>query len=227
MPTSWVPDPQNITRVLFLNDVIFSPLELLHLLFSTNSGSYAAACAIDYINPFKYYDTFATRDPDGYPLGLPFFPYFATPSPQSQILSTSPEVSVRSCWGGVIALNATFFTREKDPILFRSEPEPYWDSSECCLVNADIDQPEKTFINPFVRCAYDRSNIRLASGYELAPWDAKVKEVRWDGSKWVDAERIAGKGGWCGGRKLLVMNEERKEGERGWRNVEVPVVPGR
>ncbi|KAF8251335.1 hypothetical protein K440DRAFT_517264, partial [Wilcoxina mikolae CBS 423.85] len=228
MPTSWVPNPQNVTRILFLNDVIFSPLELLHLLFSTNSGSYAAACAIDYINPFKYYDTFATRDPDGYPLGLPFFPYFATATPLSQILSTSPEVSVRSCWGGVIALNATFFTREKDPILFRSEPEPYWDSSECCLINADIDQPEKTFINPFVRCAYDRGT------FDWLPFVRRIEKtfviphrvmswllgMPWSGDR--RGEKEGERGGWCGGRKLLVMNEERRVGERGWRNVEVP-----
>jgi len=252
MPTSWVPDPEKVSRVVFLNDVIFSPLELLHLIFSTNNGDYAAACAIDYINPFKYYDTFATRDPDGYPLGVPFFPYFATAGPLSQILSTSPTINVRSCWGGAIALNATFFTREKNPIRFRSEKEPFWDASECCLVNADINEPQKTFVNPFVRCAYDRGTFdwlpfvkRIERTFAIPhrivdwalgmPWGGlrrveekgkEVKEVRWDGGKWVDAVRIAGRGGWCGGQKLLVMNEDRKKGEGSWKNIPVPVLPG-
>ncbi|KAL8802052.1 MAG: hypothetical protein Q9182_004065 [Xanthomendoza sp. 2 TL-2023] len=54
-------------RLLFLNDVVFDPIEAVQLLFSTNSkksgqSTYLAACAVDFINPFKFYDTFATRD---------------------------------------------------------------------------------------------------------------------------------------------------------------------
>jgi hypothetical protein len=251
MPPSWVEHPETVTRIVFLNDVVFSPQELLHLIFSTNGGEYAAACGIDYINPFKYYDTFATRDLDGFGLGVPFFPYFATPGPRDQILATSPEVNVRSCWGGVIALNATYFTREKEPILFRSEKEPFWDASECCLVNADIDEPEKTFINPFVRCAYDRQTFdwlpfvkRIERTFALPhrvlvwalgmPWSPlrrtekegdEIKEMQWDGKKWVSAVRRAGKGEYCGGRKLLVINEKPAKGERSWKNIPVPVPP--
>ncbi|KAA8895067.1 cryptococcal mannosyltransferase 1-domain-containing protein [Sphaerosporella brunnea] len=247
----WVSHPSTYTRIVFLNDVVFSPHEVLHLLFSTNGGDYAAACGIDYINPFKYYDTFATRDTDGFPLGIPFFPYFATAGPRDQILATSPEVAVASCWGGVIALNASYFLREKDPIRFRSEKEPYWDASECCLVHADIDEPTKTFINPFVRVAYDRTTFnwlpfvrhiersfalphRILAWALGMPWPGlrrlekqgeRIEELQWDGQKWVQVVRTAGKGGYCGSRKLLVMNEHPAPGERRWKNLPVP-VPG-
>lgn len=255
LPTSWVPNPHLTSRVLFLNDVVFSPRELMHLLFSTRGGNYSAACGIDYINPFKYYDTFATRDPDGYPLGVPFFPYFATPGPRAQILNTNPEINVSSCWGGVVAFNASVFTRTSpSPIRFRAEKEPYWDASECCLVHADIADPTHTFINPFIRCAYDRSTFdwlpfvrrverTFSAPHRLVVWalgmpwagtrrgeveGAVVEERIWDGVGWMDGKRVVGKGGWCGGGKLLVMNEEYKKGGEGrkWMNLPVPVEKG-
>lgn len=47
-------------KLLFLNDVIFSPHDAVDLLLATNAGQYRAACAMDFINAFKFYDTFAT-----------------------------------------------------------------------------------------------------------------------------------------------------------------------
>ena len=66
-------------KLLFLNDVVFNPVDVLHLLFSTRAAEngqtdYRAACAVDFINPFKFYDNFATRDSEGYSMGIPFFP---------------------------------------------------------------------------------------------------------------------------------------------------------
>ncbi|CEN61266.1 hypothetical protein ASPCAL07928 [Aspergillus calidoustus] len=57
-------------KLLFLNDVAFDPIDALQPLFSTNVDSngiaqYRAAYAVDFINPFKFYDTYATRDLDG------------------------------------------------------------------------------------------------------------------------------------------------------------------
>lgn len=70
-------------KILYVNDVFFDQVEAANLLFSTNvderSGktNYRAACAVDFLNPFKFYDTFATRDTEGYRMGVPFFPWFA------------------------------------------------------------------------------------------------------------------------------------------------------
>ena len=251
LPPNWVNKSEGVTRILFLNDVVFSPLELLHLLFSTHNGSYAAACGADYINPLKFYDTFATRDPAGYPLGVPFFPYFATEGPRAQVLASSDAVDVASCWGGAIAFNASYFTRETEPVRFRSEKEPFWDASECCLVNADLAAPGEVFMNPFVRSAYTRRTFnwlpvvrrferlfhlphRILVRLLAMPWPGSRRHVEegevytekaWDGEGWVEWNVTAGKGMWCGGRKLLVMNEHRKPGERSWMGLELPPVP--
>lgn len=50
-------------KLLYLNDIIFDPVDAANLLFSTNldqntgKTKYLAACAVDFINPFKFYDT--------------------------------------------------------------------------------------------------------------------------------------------------------------------------
>ena len=254
MPTSWVPHPESVARVLFLNDVVFSPHEMAHLLFSTNAGDYAAACALDFIGPLKFYDTFATRDADGYPIGLPFFPFFARGAARAQLLATAPAVPVRACWGGAVAFNASVFTRARAPVRFRAEPEPFWDASECCLVHADIAEPARTFVNPFVRVAYGRATfdwLPFARRFERAfapvhgllswalgmPWGGPrraespgqpVHDLAWDGHGWIPRQRVATRGGWCGAHKLLVMVEGAADGhQRRWRSLPVPVPPAR
>ncbi|KFY27551.1 hypothetical protein V491_00856, partial [Pseudogymnoascus sp. VKM F-3775] len=118
-------------------------------------------------------------------------------------------VRVKSCWGGMVAFDARYLQRELSsttkasatradtkglttreieppqlPIRFRSEPEPFWDSSECCLIHADImattpfQTPSKDvsetygdgiFMNPYVRVTYDartRNYLWLAQRFE-------------------------------------------------------------
>ncbi|MCJ1402021.1 hypothetical protein MMC11_005240 [Xylographa trunciseda] len=170
-------------RILFVNDVYFSPLSALHLLFSTNldpstgRASYRAACAVDFIGYAMFYDTFVVRDLEGFGMGLMFYPWF-TPSGKSQsrgdVLAGKDAVRVKSCWGGMIALEAAPFQQPSNPnigvslqatdlLRFRYEPELFWESSECCLIHADmmarkppLDEMESTgiYINPFVRVAY-------------------------------------------------------------------------
>lgn len=175
-------------KLLYLNDVVFNPIDALHLLFSTHmaeSGQteYRAACAVDFINPFKFYDSFATRDSEGYSMGIPFFPWF-TASGEAQslqdVLDGKDAVRVRSCWGGMVAFDAQFFQKalsEKQepvtalgvfrnvsaPYRFRAEEDLFWDASECCLVHADIRDPfsdeSGIYMNPFVRVAYEPQTL--------------------------------------------------------------------
>lgn len=109
MPPQWVDKPESYGRVLFLNDVVFDPVEALHLLFSTNGGEYTAACGMDFINPVKFYDTFATRDIDGWNSGVPFFPFFAPGGSRGFVERGSDAVPVKSCWGGIVAFDAKVF----------------------------------------------------------------------------------------------------------------------
>ncbi|KFY30751.1 hypothetical protein V493_01697 [Pseudogymnoascus sp. VKM F-4281 (FW-2241)] len=204
-------------KVLFINDVFFSAADAARILWGTNVNAhgvaeYKAACAMDFVNSWKYYDTFATRDFEGYSMGLPIYPWFSSEGnavSRKDVLAGSDAVRVKSCWGGMVAFDARYLqhnissttkasaTREevKDltarkveppqvPIRFRSEPEPFWDSSECCLIHADImaatpfQAPSKEvnktygdgiFVNPHVRVTYDastRNYLWLAQRFE-------------------------------------------------------------
>ena len=157
-------------KVLILNDVFFDPLDVAQLLFSTHIGpdgkaDYLAACAVDFINPFKFYDTYATRDLEGYSMGVPFYPWFSTAgSSQSRqdVLNQKDAVRVKSCWGGMVVYDAKHLqSLSKElpdgfqdigshdispsspkpvtaPVRFRSEPEIFFDACECCLLHADV-----------------------------------------------------------------------------------------
>ncbi|KAL4922671.1 cryptococcal mannosyltransferase 1-domain-containing protein [Aspergillus aurantiobrunneus] len=177
-------------KILYLNDVAFDPIDALQLLFSTNIdknrvAQYRAACSVDFINPFKFYDTYATRDLEGYSMGLPFFPWFSksgSGKSRKDVLSGKDAVPVRSCWGGMVAFDAQFFQSDTRanasvaggsfPARFRAlrDPDVFWDASECCLIHADIQLPwhahnegEVTetgiYMNPFVRVAYDSRTL--------------------------------------------------------------------
>ena len=178
-------------KLLFLNDIIFDPTDATQLLFSTNAeatgrADYRAACAVDFINPFKFYDTFATRDLEGYAIGLPFFPWFTgngQAGSRRDVLAQKDAVRVRSCWGGMVAFDAKWFqqpspnsntilstsiTPDTPSLRFTYDHELFWDSSECCLIHARLQtypptlSPEETgiYMNPYVRVAYDETTFR-------------------------------------------------------------------
>ncbi|KAG2414253.1 hypothetical protein HFD88_003444 [Aspergillus terreus] len=171
---------QRYDKLLYLNDVIFDPVDAVQLLFSTNVddkgiAQYRAACAVDFLNPFKFYDTYATRDLQGYRMGLPFFPWFSTAGDaksRNDVLAGKDAVRVRSCWGGMAAFDARYFQRrgegETSPVRFRATPELFWEASECCLIHADIQDPPSNveeiedtgiYMNPYVRVAYDARTL--------------------------------------------------------------------
>lgn len=269
-------------KLLFLNDVVFSPADAADLLFATNVGDdgrtrYDSACAVDFGSPFKFYDTFATRDAEGYGMGVPFFPWFSTAGEgQSRrgILDGLDAVRVKSCWGGMVAFEAKWFQASQvtidrsapgtPPLRFRAEEELFWESSECCLLQADLQDRAANsssglaldgsgiFVNPYIRVAYDESTFRwlgLSRRFErlftpfhrLADWIAKMphssprreevagQEVEHD--EWIEdaregsggrldsVRRVAGAGGFCGGRQLLVLKPTPKAGERMWEKV--------
>jgi hypothetical protein len=104
-------------KILFLNDVYYNPVDIMHLLFSTNAdqngvSSYRAACAVDFGNLIKFYDSFAVRDAQGYPIGVPFYPWFVSTGAaisRKDVLAQKDAVRVRSCWGGIVAFDAKYF----------------------------------------------------------------------------------------------------------------------
>ncbi len=200
-------------KVLFVNDVFFDVEGALRLLWGSDGNENEkerkketrAVCATDFIAPWKYYDTFATRDTEGYSLGVPIFPWFAKVGnaiSRNDVLAGRDRVRVKSCWGGMVVFDGSLFqspqTSEAIPpssenkgvqlrLRFRSEREPFWDSSECCLIHADIiaasqssssDQDHEAaedpwdtgiYMNPFVRVSYSARTkkwIWLAKRFE-------------------------------------------------------------
>ena len=176
-----------LNKVLVLNDIYFDPVEAAQLLFLTNShngqAEYRAACAADFDNPWKYYDTFASRDSNGFQFGVPIYPWFSDSSnaqSRKDALQVRDAVRVKACWGGMVAFDAKFFRKDdsdadgmstKQQVRFRSESELDWEYSECCLIHADVaawgrnpkdltsphsgsDQDTEIYMNPFVRTAY-------------------------------------------------------------------------
>jgi len=192
-------EPSNVTydKVLFLNDVVFNTVDAVQLLFSTNvdgngDASYGAACAVDFINPFKFYDTFATRDFEGYSIGVPFFPWYSNAGQglsRKDVLDGKDAVRVKSCWGGMVAFDARYLqpSREavddkpthseigndsaripdlSEPSRFRAVPDLDWDASECCLIHADIINSHAQKAPADAVGIYQNPYVRVAYG----PW---------------------------------------------------------
>ena len=149
---------EKFDKVLFLNDVVYSSDDILHLL-QTRNGKYAAACTLDFETPPAFYDTFALRDADGYPALMGTWPFFRSPASRNAVIANE-AVPVRSCWNGVVAMNAAPFYDKTSPLRFRGVPDTlahhHIEGSECCLIHADnpLSHDLGVWINPNVRVGY-------------------------------------------------------------------------
>jgi hypothetical protein len=103
-------------KILFLNDIIFNPVDAAQLLFSTNVGSdgrtqYLSTCGLDFMNPLLFYDLYAQRDAEGFSNGLPIYPIFSRAGQgisRAAMLAQKDAVPVTSCWGGIVATRAKY-----------------------------------------------------------------------------------------------------------------------
>ncbi|CAI6335918.1 unnamed protein product [Periconia digitata] len=143
--------------VLFLNDVIFTPEDVLTLL-DTNSGNYSAACSLDYAKFPQFYDTFALRDSEGHQIVMQTWPYFRSAASRYAAQRMQP-VPVSSCWNGMVAMPTAPFLAE-NPLLFRGISDSlgsyHLEASECCLIHADNYWTSRkgVFLNPSVKVGY-------------------------------------------------------------------------
>lgn len=285
-------------KLLFINDVVFDPIDAVNLLFSTNhqpSGytQYQAACAVDFINAFKFYDRFALRDFEGFTSGIPFYPWFTDAgqaTSRRDVLAQKDAVRVRACWGGMVAFEAKWFQNTSpggttqdslsestdgdfkvSSLRFRHEEDPFWEASECCLIHADLTylrhggnttNVSGIFMNPYIRVAYDRQTLRwlpyTRRVERLYPWihsildhivgmpqynprrqenpGEEVVEKVWQydnaagkpgnhpQGSYREKKRTAAPGRFCGIRRLMVMKQNPKQGEKNWENVPLPSV---
>lgn len=149
---------EHFDKILFLNDIIFSTDDALNLL-DTKDGEYAAACALDFVSPPTFYDTFALRDSEGFAALMPSWPYFRSSKSRSALKAGQP-VPVSSCWNGMIAMDAAPFYDESNALGFRGIPDSlaqlHLEGSECCLIHADnrLSRTAGVWVNPNVRVGY-------------------------------------------------------------------------
>lgn len=162
-------------RILYLNDVVFEPKDILTLL-ATNGGDFDVACGLDYHLPPALYDTFVVRDLSFRGPITSVFPFFVNSVTRDAMLAGLPT-PVTSCWNGVIAVDAApYYSRPikghpgemQKGLQFRAIPdslaEYYVEASECCLIHADLlasgQAHRGMYLNPAVRTAY------VAEAYE-------------------------------------------------------------
>lgn len=147
-----------------------SQTEDFFTLLSTNDGSFAAACSMDYKSYPHYYDTFALRDDKGQKTASTYWPWFLSETSRAAAQRSKP-VRVKSCWNGMVLFDAAPFYHQPagDHLRFRAVPDSLADlhleASECCLIHADNNMAEKgVWLNPNVRVAYSVSTYRAVQG---------------------------------------------------------------
>lgn len=145
-------------KILYLNDVVFRPSDVLTLL-ATNQGSFTSACALDFHYPPDYYDTFVLRDSKGDGTVMKSFPYFRSEDSRNAMLA-GRATKVQSCWNGMIVLDTAPFY---DGLRFRALPDSlaskHLEASECCLIHTDMmammgSAARGIYVNPSVRVGY-------------------------------------------------------------------------
>ncbi|KAK4677148.1 hypothetical protein QC764_407830 [Podospora pseudoanserina] len=104
-------------KVLFLNDIVFDPIDAANLLFGTNvdkqtgRAAYVAACAMDFWFGHRMYDIYAMRDADGYASYQAIYPFFGERGrglSRKDVLESKDAVRVKSCWGGMMAMQGRY-----------------------------------------------------------------------------------------------------------------------
>ncbi|TEA13830.1 Alpha-1,3-mannosyltransferase CMT1 [Colletotrichum sidae] len=200
---------QVFDKVLFLNDVVFTADDVLALL-DTNRGLYAAACSLDFSEPPYYYDTFALRDAGGQAHLMQTWPYFRSRKSREALMAYRDAVPVRSCWNGIVAMQAApFLAPEGKRLKFRAvadslAEEQHVEASECCLIHVDnpLSGSLGVYLNPRVRVGYNGDAYRKThpEGESwVSVWRAVVgvwegRARRWfstdDVKEWVVRKRV-------------------------------------
>ncbi|KAE8413037.1 cryptococcal mannosyltransferase 1-domain-containing protein [Aspergillus pseudocaelatus] len=226
---------------LYLNDVAFNPIDALELLFSTNVddtviAQYRAACAVDFINPFKFYDTYASRDSEGCSMGLPFLPWFSGSDSgqiRKDVLNGRETVLVRSCWGGMVAFEAQSFrggTGQKTeiagtrlPARFRAlqDINLFWDAFKCCLIHR-LSSIIHNIGNHLIGLPWYNPHREEVPGQNVE--DTVFVTYDKGSGSFQTVERIARYDGFCGRQGLQVITPCREEGQKVWQTIPMPTL---
>lgn len=196
-------------RIIFLNDVLFQTSDMLTLL-ATHDGDYAAACALDFQDDPVYHDTFTVRDSMGDPMVSTVFPYLRSAESRQGMLR-GQATKVRSCWNGMIAMDAGGFMASSGPLpalSFREKhdrlAEDHVEGSDCCLIHADMALlgigDAGVWVDPGVRVGYNEdaysavqpegpAEFITTREYILGVWVNRLKS--WLTTEWFKKRTIA------------------------------------
>lgn len=153
-----VAEGRRFDRIVFLNDVVFRPEDVLTLI-NTRNGDYAAACSLDFKKRRSLYDSFALVDSDGRPVFSDRFPFFTSRRSRNAMVA-GDAVPVQSCWNGIAVFDAFPFQDAVRPLRFRAIPDSlaqrHVEGSECCLIHYDnpLTTKKGVWINPKARVGY-------------------------------------------------------------------------
>jgi hypothetical protein len=234
-----VAEGEHFDTILFLNDVVFTPEDVLRLL-DTNGGEYAAACSLDFQHAPAFYDTFALRDSSGHAAIMSTWPYFRSYTSRHAAERFLP-VPVASCWNGVVAMPISpFLTNTTSTTLrFRAISDSlaatHVEASECCLIHADnpLSVLKGVFLNPNVKVGYNGSSYEavISPSAILSPLQMfksvwKNRLLRWSTTTMFKERFVAGRvGKWVSDTKgwergsFCLINEMQILYERGWKHM--------
>jgi hypothetical protein len=194
-------------KIVFLNDVVFNALDVANLL-GTRDGDFAAACSLDFSKPPSFYDTFAFRDAEGGNKLMKKWPFFRARASR-QAIKASHAVPMKSCWNGIVAMDATPFYPDENgaALTFRGLPaslaKSHLEASECCLIHADnpLTESKGVWLNPAVRVGYTGPAYEAVNPYKGALWMSswgivhgawKNRLLRWTTTQWF-RDRVVNK----------------------------------
>ncbi|BEI84482.1 hypothetical protein CcaverHIS002_0410860 [Cutaneotrichosporon cavernicola] len=191
-----LPDYHSFTKVLFLNDVVFSWDSAIRLLGTSLDGedgedAYDLACGMDFAIS-GLYDTWVARDVCGAPFRI-FWPYVKDEPTIRRIRNNRP-FEVSACWNGIVAFparaylyqptteekassrlykrgwkmidNSTYPNSVESPTL--TLPLQFRDSGVGALYPSP-ERPPRIIMNPDVRVAYRRSWYKWHNGVLRIP----------------------------------------------------------
>lgn len=159
--------------VLWIEEgVTFRPQDITALL-NTHDGDFAAACTMPVSNSP---DILALRDNQRHRPASTSWPWFYSPKSRSAALEWS-SIPVFSCWGGIVAVDATPFYTE--PLLrFRTVDDTlakhHLEADERCLFHADnlLAAEKGVWINPNIQVVPDHDQSSEENAGSVAMYAA-------------------------------------------------------
>lgn len=111
------------------------------------------------------------------------WPYFSSSAMRSEMAAGRSTVRVKSCWNGMVAMDAAPFTAAEQPLKFRGIPDQlaaqHLEGSECCLIHADnpLSDSKGVWLNTNVRTAYNAAAYDIVNSTPHGVWPSPKERI--------------------------------------------------